>query len=353
MKILAVNPGSTSTKIALYDDKKEILRATLEHPAEKTDQFIRIIDQLPLRETEVLDYLQENKVDLSELSAVVGRGGMLPPLASGAYMVNDRMIDQLTNDPISEHASNLGALIAYKIAAPLGIPSYIYDPVSVDELSDIARISGLREVPRVSFSHALNSRAMAIKVSEKYGKKYNEMNIITAHLGGGITMSIHEKGRMADIIDDDEGPFSPERSGRVSCKGLTALCFSGKYDKQGILRKLRGQGGLKDYLGTSDVREVEKMIADGNKEAQIVFEAMAYQIAKGIGELSSVVCGKVDAIILTGGAAYSRHLTDLISERVRFIAPIELMPGENELEALAYGALRVLNGEEAAREYTA
>ena len=352
MKILAVDPGSTSTKIAVYDDKTEVLRQTLEHPAEETNRFERTIDQLPMREAEVLAYLKENNVDLSELSAVVGRGGMLPPLASGAYTVNDRMIDQLTNDPISEHASNLGALIAHKIAAPLGIPSYIYDPVSVDELSDIARISGLKEIPRVSFSHALNSRAMAIRVSEKYGRKYAEMNIITAHLGGGITMSIHKNGRMVDIIDDDEGPFSPERSGRVSCKGLAALCFSGKYDKREILRKLRGQGGLKDYLNTSDVQEVERMIAAGSKEAKLIFEAMAYQIAKGIGELSTVVCGKVDVIVLTGGVAYSKHLTDLITKRVRFIAPVELMPGENELESLAYGALRVLKGEEKAREYT-
>jgi butyrate kinase len=265
MKILAVDPGSTSTKIAVYNDRTEVLRKTFEHPAEKTDRFKRIIDQFSMREAEILAYLKENNVDLSELSAVVGRGGMLPPLSSGAYIVNDRMIDQMTNNPISEHASNLGALIAHEIASPLGIPAYIYDPVSVDELSDIARISGLREIPRISFSHALNSRAMAIKISEKYGRKYTEMNIITAHLGGGITMSIHENGRMIDIIDDDEGPFSPERSGRVSCKGLTALCFSGKYDKREILRKLRGQGGLKDYLNTSDVQEVERMIAAGNK----------------------------------------------------------------------------------------
>lgn len=351
MKILAVNPGSTSTKIAVYEGEKEIIRENLEHSAEKTEKYNRIIHQLDMRKEAVMNCLEGKEFVLSELSAVVGRGGLLPPMKSGAYAVNDRMIDILKNNPISEHASNLGAVIAREIAHPLGIPAYIYDPVSVDELSEIARISGLKELPRVSFSHALNSRAMAIKAGKRHGKKYSDLNMIVAHLGGGITLSVHEKGRMVDIMDDDEGPFAPERSGRVSCKGLVSLCFSGKYNKRAMLKKLRGEGGLKDYLNTTDAREIERRIQNGDAEAKRIYEAMAYQIAKGIGELATVVNGKVDMIILTGGIAYSKMLIKWIEKRVRFIAPVEVMPGENELESLAYGALRVLRGEEAAREY--
>jgi len=351
MKVLAVNPGSTSTKIAVYDNEQEIFKKTIEHPAEKIDGFHRIIDQFSMREEEIINVLAENGINVREFAAVVGRGGLLPPLKSGAYIVNDRMIETLRSDAISDHASNLGALIAHKIAGEAGIPAYIYDPVSVDELADIARLSGLKEIPRKSFSHVLNSRAMAMKASVNNGKKYSESNIIVAHLGGGITLSVHQKGRMVDIMDDDEGPFSPERSGRVSCKGLVELCYSGKYDKREVLKKLRGTGGLKDYLNTHDAQEVERMIDQGSESARLVYEAMAYQIAKGIGELSTVVKGEVDVIVITGGLAYSKKLTGWIRDRVAFIAPVEIMPGENELESLAHGALRVLKNEEDAREY--
>jgi len=350
--ILAINPGSTSTKIALYEDEKEVFTKTLEHPVEELEKYDNTQDQYEMRKDAVLAFLKEKNFDIKNLSAVVGRGGMLPPVKSGAYVVNELMLDTLKNRPVMEHASNLGAPIAYEIAKAAGVNAYIYDSVRTDELIDIARISGMPDIPRTSTSHVLNSRAMAIKAAKKYGKRYDEMNFVVAHLGGGISLSVHEKGRIVDIISDDEGPFSPERAGRVPCRDLIELCYSGKYDKRTMHKKLRGNGGLKAYLGTTDAREVEKMIEAGDENAKLIYEAMAYQIAKGIGELATVVEGKVDAIILTGGIAYSNMLTSWIKKRVEFIAPVEIMPGENEMESLAYGILRVLRGEEKAREYT-
>jgi butyrate kinase len=261
------------------------------------------------------------------------------------------MVDRVENRPIMEHASNLAAPIAYGIAKKVGIPSYIYDCVMADELPDIARISGMPDIPRTSSSHVLNTRAMAIKAANNRGMKYEKMNIIVAHLGGGISINVHEKGRIIDLVSDDEGPFSPERAGRVPCRDLINLCYSGKFDKKTMQRKLRGNGGLRAYLNTIDAREVEQMIEEGNEEAKLVYEAMAYQIAKGIGELATVIEGNVDAIILTGGIAYSKMLTDWIVKRVKFIAPVEILAGENEMESLAFGALRVLRGEESARQY--
>jgi butyrate kinase len=351
MNILAINPGSTSTKVALYADKKEVFVETLDHPVEEIQKFEHVQDQFDFRKIVILELLQKYEVDIKELSAVVGRGGLLPPVESGAYRVNETMVDRLKNRPIEEHASNLAALIAYEIAEELNIPSFIYDSVSVDELPDLARISGIPVIVRSSLSHALNSRAMAHKVAEKYGKSYNEMNFIVAHLGGGITVSAHQQGKMIDVISDDEGSFSPERSGRIPCSKLVDFCFSGEYDKRTVKKMLRGKGGVTAYLGTVDAREVERMIADGNEEAALVYEAMAYQVSKGIGELSSVLKGKVNIVILTGGIAYSKMITDWITDRVSFIAPVEVMAGENEMESLAYGALRVLNGEETAKTY--
>lgn len=351
-KILVINPGSTSTKIALYEDDKEVFCKTLNHPVEEIEKFDKVQDQFDMRKEVVLSFLKENNYDVKELAAVVGRGGMLPPVKSGAYRVNEAMVDRLRNRPVFEHASNLGALIAYEIACPLGIPAFIYDSVRVDEMKDVARISGMPDIPRTSTSHALNSRAMAFKAAKKYGKAYSDMNFVVAHLGGGISLSVHEKGRLADIISDDEGPFSPERAGRVPCKGLIDLCYSGQFDRRTMHRKLVGNGGLKAYLNTVDAREVEKMIQEGNEEAKLVYEAMAYQIAKGIGELSTVVDGEVDLIILTGGIAYSEMLTSMIRQHVKFIAPVEIMAGENEMESLALGTLRVLRGEEEARTYS-
>lgn len=351
-KILAINPGSTSTKIALYEDEKEIFYKTLNHSVEEIDKYDTVAHQFDMRKEVVLSFLRENGYKVHELSAVVGRGGMVPSVKSGAYRVNEVMVDRLKNKPVFEHASNLGALIAYEIANSIGVNAYIYDSIRVDEMKDVARISGMPDIPRTSTSHVLNSRAMAMKVAKKYGKKYWNMNFIVAHLGGGISLSVHEKGQMVDIMADDEGPFSPERAGRVPCKQLIDLCYSGKFDKKTMHKKLRGNGGLNAYLNTVDARDVEKMIENGDEKAKLIYEAMAYQVAKGIGELSTVVEGNVDAIILTGGIAYSKILTSWIKKRVEFIATVEIMPGENEMESLALGTLRVLKKEELAREYT-
>ena len=351
LKVLAINPGSTSTKIALYEDEKELIVKTLDHPVEEIEKYEKIVDQFEMRKNVVLSFLKDNGYEVSILDAVVGRGGMLPPVKAGAYKVNELMVDRLKNRPLMEHASNLGALIAYEIANLICKPAYIYDSVKVDELNPIARISGMPAIPRSSTSHVLNSRAMAIKLAKKYNKEFNEMNFVVAHMGGGVSLGVYEKGKLVDIISDDEGPFSPERSGRVHCRELINLCFSGKYNKKEISKMLSGNGGLKGYLGTVDAREVQKMIEDGNEEAKLIFEAMAYQIAKGIGELATVVKGKVDAIILTGGIAYSKMITSWISERVESIAPVEIMAGENEMESLALGTLRVLRQQETAMDY--
>ncbi|WP_296647533.1 butyrate kinase, partial [Romboutsia sp. 13368] len=349
---LIINPGSTSTKIAVYDNEKQLLVKTINHRIEDLEIYERIQDQFEMRKDEVLKSLKENDINLNSISAIVGRGGLLPPVKSGAYLVNEEMIDRLVNRPILEHASNLGAIIAYEISKPLGIDAYIYDSVSVDELTDVARLSGVKDMDRECLSHALNSRAMAIKYAKNNNKKYEELNLIVAHLGGGISLSVHEKGKMVDIVSDDEGPFSPERSGRVPCKKLIDRCFSGNYTHREMLKTIRGKGGISSYLGTVDVREVEEMINEGNEEAKLVHDAMTYQIAKGIGELATVVCGNVDAIILTGGMAYSKLITDNISKRVEFISEVCVMPGENELESLSQGILRVLRKEEDAKIYS-
>jgi len=349
--IMAVNPGSTSTKIALYQDLDLIFKESVEHPRSETEKFAHIADQLEMRKAAVLKVMQENGVSSDQLSAVVGRGGILPPVQSGAYRVNELMLDRLINRPVSEHASDLGAMIANEITKPWGIPSFIYDPVSVDQVEDVARISGLPELSRQTHCHALNSRAVAIKIAQKLNKPYDEASFVVAHLGGGISLSLHYRGKMIDVVSDDGGPFSPERSGCLPTRNLVKLCYSGKYEQKDMQKLLRGKGGLLAHLGTDDVRQVEAMVNNGDEHARLIYFAMAYQVAKSIGELATVVGGDVDRIILTGGIAYSEMFTGWIREKVQYIAPVEVLAGENELESLAYGALRVLKGEEEAREY--
>ncbi len=350
-KILSINPGSTSTKIAVYEDEKPLFVESIQHSDSDLAGFARIQDQFEFRKNAVMNFLKTNNVSTSELSAIVGRGGLLPPVKSGAYRVNETMVDVLMNRPVLEHASNLAALIAYEMSKELNINAYIYDSIAVDELIDIARHTGLPEVDRVSLTHALNMRAAAIKTAQKLDKPYKDCNLVVAHLGGGISLTAHSGGKMIDIVSDDEGPFSPERSGRVAVKDLYKYVSSGKYTKDEMKKKLRGEAGLKGHLGTIDAREVQKRIESGDEKAKLIFETMAYQIAKSIGELSVALYGKVDRIVLTGGIAYSKILTDWIIERVKFIAPVEILPGENEMESLSLGALRVLRGEETAREY--
>mgnify|MGYP000961833951 CR=1 FL=1 len=350
-KILVINPGSTSTKIAVYNDEQILFSETINHSAEELAKHISLKDQFELRRDLLLEVLQKHKFDPAALDAVVGRGGQLPPVKAGGYVVNEAMKKRIIYGPIISHASNLGALLAAAVAKPFGIPAYIYDAVSADELKPVARVTGIPEIERQSFCHVLNSKATARKVAEGLGKKYEDMNFIVAHLGGGISISAHEKGKIVDVITDDAGPFSPERSGSVPLLYIVDMCYSGKYSKQELLKKLRGMGGLQAHLGTHDCKKIEDMIEKGDEKAKLLYDAQAYQVAKGIGELSPTIDGKIDGIILTGGIAYSEMLTSLISERIGFIAPVYIVPGENELEALALGALRILRGEEEYHEY--
>mgnify|MGYP000951970384 CR=1 FL=1 len=319
--ILAINPGSTTTKIALYKDGSLVFSDQAEHSDEDFAGFADILDQLDFRLEVILSMLRNHQVSLTELSAVVGRGGLLPPVNAGGYLVNEAMRRLILSGTLSPHASNLGALLADKIAAPLSIPAYIYDSVSSHEFKEIAMITGIPEYMRHSQCHVLNSKAMGRKVAEKYGKRYEDLNLIVAHLGGGISIGVHEKGRIVDAIGDDAGPFSPERTGSLPLLYIVDLCYSGQYTKHDMVRKIRGMGGIKAHLGTHDARKVEKMIAEGDEKARLIYEAEAYQIAKGIGELAPVLNGNIDYIILTGGLAHSKMMTDMVTERVRYIAP--------------------------------
>ncbi len=344
--ILSINPGSTSTKVALYEDEQLIFFEQAEHSDEDFSGFPDILDQLDFRYEILRSILKKHLVSPEKLSAVVGRGGLLPPVNSGGYLVNEKLKNVILSGNLSPHASNLGALLADKIADPLGIPAYIYDSVSSHEFREVAMITGIPEFLRHSQCHVLNSKAMGRKVAAKHGKRYEELNLIVAHLGGGISISAHEKGKIIDAIGDDAGPFSPERTGGLPLLYIVDLCFSGQYTKREMYRKIRGMGGIKAHLGTHDCRLVEQMIQDGNEKAKLVYEAEAYQIAKGIGELTPVLFGKIDYIILTGGIAHSTMMMDMITQRIQSIAPVEVMPGEVEMEALAFGALRILRNEE-------
>lgn len=350
-KILAINPGSTSTKIAYYEDEKQIFAETIDHDHKELEKFEKITDQFELRKDLVLETVNKHNVNINELSGVVARGGLIVPLKAGGYLVTEDMKNRIINGPVIPHASNLGALIADAIAKPLGIPAYIYDAVSSDEMDDFAKITGLKEIKKESLCHVLNSKAMARKAANQIGKKYIEGNFVVAHLGGGISISAHKNGRICDLIADDCGTFSPERAGSIPLVQMVDFCYSGEYTQKEMQKKIRGNGGLKALLNTSDAREVEQMINDGNEYAKNVYYAMAYQISKGIGQMAVALQGKVDGIILTGGVAYSKMLTDWIQEYISFLAPVFVLGGENELESLAYGALRILKNEEEAIAY--
>ncbi|HOS70519.1 MAG TPA: butyrate kinase [Bacillota bacterium] len=352
-RLLIINPGSTSTKIAIFDNEKPVLEETLRHSNEELAPFGTIIEQYEFRKNVILDTLNANGINITKLSAVVGRGGLLKPLESGTYRVNSKMLDDLRHRPMGHHASNLGAIIAHEIASQLGIPAFIVDPVVVDEMDEIARISGMPEIERISLLHALNQKAVGRRAAADLNRKYEDLNLIIAHLGGGISVGAHRKGRVVDVNNalDGEGPFSPERAGGLPIDGLIKLCYSGKYTLDEIKKKITGKGGLVAYLGTNDGREVVRMIEEGNKKAELVYKAMAYQVAKEIGACAAVLEGKVDAVCLTGGLAYDKHLTGWIKERVEFIGDVRIYPGEDEMIALAEGGLRVLREEEDAREY--
>ncbi|WP_172632711.1 MULTISPECIES: butyrate kinase [Thermoanaerobacter] len=352
--ILVINPGSTSTKVAVFRDKEPVFTETLRHSTEELSKYKSIIDQFEFRTQAILNMLKEKGISLSEIDAIVGRGGLLKPIESGTYIVNEKMIEDLKKAERGEHASNLGGIIAYTLAKEHNIPAYIVDPVVVDELEDIARITGMPEIEKSSIFHALNQKAIARRLAADLNKKYEEVNLIIAHLGGGISIGAHKHGRVVDVNDalNGEGPFSPERAGGLPVLDLVKLCYSGKYTYQEMKKKLIGQGGIVAHLGTNDVREVYKKIEEGDKKAELVLEAMAYQTAKEIGAMAVVLKGHVDAIGITGGIAYNEDFVKRISERVKFIAPVYVYPGEDEMLALAQGAYRVLSGEEKAKMYS-
>ncbi len=354
MKILAINPGSTSTKIALFENEVELFTKNITHDVNVLEKFENIISQKEFRVGEVLTALNENGYKVDDLDAFVGRGGLILPIKSGTYSINSKMKEHLIQGVSGEHASNLGGIIASELAELNNKPSYIVDPVVVDELSEVARISGLKGIERKSIFHALNQKAVAKRFAQENNLNYEEINLIVAHLGGGTSVGIHEKGKVIDVNNalGGDGAFSPERTGSLQFfELLNYMNAKDIKDVKELKASVKGKGGLVSYFGTSDVREVQKLIDDGNAEAKLVLEALAYNVAKEIGAMSTVVNGEITGIILTGGVAYSRFVTDIISARVKFIAPVTIYPGEDEMKALALGGLRVINGEEKALEY--
>lgn len=352
-RVLVINPGSTSTKIAVFDDETESVRVTLRHSESELSAFSTIAGQHEYREGFVLKFLAENNIPLESLNAIVGRGGVLKPVPGGTYKVNQEMCDFLKLAKRGEHASSLGALIAKPIADKVGIPAFIVDPVVVDELETEARYAGHPLFERISIFHALNQKAVARNIAKKLNKKYENCNFIVAHLGGGTSVAAHKNGKIVDVNNalDGDGPFSAERSGGLPSSQLVEMCFSGKYTHQEIKKMLKGKGGIVAYLGTNDMIEVEKRIDNKDEKALEVFNAMCYQVAKEIGGLATVLEGNVDRIIVTGGVAYDKRLIDYIRSKTSFIAELEVVPGEEEMKALALGGLRVLRNEEKAKEF--
>ena len=350
--ILAINPGSTSTKIAVYEDTQPILTLAISHSAEEIAAFPTIGNQFEWRKNLVLKSLREHGFDIRTLSAVIGRGGLIHPVEGGVYEVNEALHDDLIHTR-RQHASNLGGLIAQEIAAEAGVKAYIADPVVVDEMIPYARISGLPQLPRESIFHALNQKAIARRYARETGRKYEELNLIISHMGGGITVSAHRQGRVIDTTNalNGAGPFSPERAGTLPPGPLTDLCFTGKYTREELQKLINGRGGLMAHLGTTSVPEILQRIDDNDLQAMLVLRAMCYSVAKEIGGMAIALKGKVDAILLTGGIAHNKRLTDFISAHIDFIAPVFVYPGENELEALARNALAVLRGDCEAKTY--
>ncbi len=350
--VLAINPGSTSTKVALFKGTENVIQKNLIHTAEELAQFSKVAEQYAYRRDMITGWMTSEGYQEDQLIAVVGRGGLLKPMPSGTYLVTEAMMEDLRIGIQGEHASNLGGLIASSIAEQAGTPSYIVDPVAVDEFEEIARISGMPEIKRRSLVHALNIRAVAFNVAKELGKPMESLNLVMAHLGGGISIVPMKKGKIVDANNANEmGPFSPERAGGLPVGDLAKLCFSGQYTYDQIKKMMVGKGGLVAYLGTNDAREVMKMIDEGDANAKLVFDAMGYQISKEIGAMATVLKGEIDAVVLTGGVAYSKYLTDYITEHVGFLAPVILKPGEDEMWALNEGVLRIATGQEKAKIY--
>ena len=352
-KILTINPGSTSTKVAVFENDKELFSTTLRHSSEEIGRYSTIIDQLDFRREVILDAVKQGGIDIAQLDAVIGRGGLLKPIPSGTYEVNAQMIEDIKERPAGQHASNLGALLAAEIAKLAGVKAYIADPVVVDEMQDVARLTGLPELERASIFHALNQKAVARLYAESVGKEYEELNLVVAHMGGGISIGAHRKGLVVDVNNalDGEGPFSPERAGTVPALAFAKLCFSGKYTLAEVAKMINGKGGVVAHLNSNDMRDVEAMVNAGDAKAKLVSDAMAYGVGKAIGSMIAVLKGEVDAVILTGGIAYDKNVVGYIKDMIEPMAKVWVKPGENELEALAMNAQRVLEGKLLPKEY--
>jgi butyrate kinase len=352
--ILVVNPGSTSTKIAVYRDTQQIVLKTIRHSSADLQAFSRITMQFSFRKQIILDELLQACISVRSITAVIGRGGMVRPVPSGVYMVSDKMVDDLSSCRYGEHASNLGALIAYELVKDLpNAKAYIADPVVVDEFEDIARVSGHPLFVRKSILHTLNQKAVARHHASIFGLRYEDMKLIVAHMGGGVTIGAHRYGRIIDVNQglDGDGPFSPERSGSLPVGDLVRLCFSGSYSMEVVLGMITGKGGYMAYFGTNSALEVSERAENGDEKARLVQAALCYQIAKEIGAMSTVLKGEAEAILLTGGLAYSETITNRIRSRVKHLAPVFVYPGEDEMQALAFNAFRVLSNEIHALNY--
>ncbi len=353
-KILVINPGSTSTKLAIYDGENEYLTKTLRHTADELSPFAKIVDQYEFRENIIKEFLEESGLKISDFAAIIGRGGLVKPIPSGVYQVDEQMLEDLRSGKYGEHASSLGAILAYELTKGTDIPKFIADPVVVDEMCGLARYSGDPSMRRVSIFHALNQKAVAMKAAQEIGKPYEQLNLIVVHMGGGISVGAHKAGKVIDVNNalDGDGPFSPERSGTLPMCSFIDLCFSGKYTMNEMRKNLKGKGGLVSYLGINDAVEIQKRIRDGDKKAELYYKAMVYQISKWIGKMSAPLKGKIDGIILTGGLAYDNdHVVKWLSEQVGFLARIFVYPGGDEEEALAKAALGALSGERHIKTY--
>ena len=353
-RILAINPGSTSTKIAVFDGEEQLFVKTIKHSADELAGFSSIADQYDFRKHVILEELKMNDIELSTINVVIGRGGLTKPIKSGVYEVNDLMKEHLRIGYSGEHASNLGGLIADSISQAIGLPcAYIADPVVVDELQDLARVTGHPLFEKISIFHALNQKAIARIYAKKNQKKYEDLNLIVAHMGGGISVGAHDKGKVIDVNQalDGDGPFSPERSGTLPMNQVIKACFSGKYSFEEMKKMIVGKGGYVAYFGNNDAIAVENAASAGDPRARLIENAMAYQVSKEIGAASVVLKGKVDAILLTGGLAYGKFFVNQIINYVSWIAPVSVYPGEDEMRALASNALMVLKGETVANQY--
>ena len=353
IKSLIINPGSTSTKIGVFEDETLLFEETLRHSTEEISQYASIVDQKDFRKDIIVNLLNEKNFDIKSLNVVVGRGGMLKPIPGGTYAVTDALLEDLKIGKQGQHASNLGGILAREIGDSIGVPSYIVDPVVVDELMPIARYSGVPELPRTSVFHALNQKAVAKRYAKEKGVPYESLHLVVVHMGGGVSVGAHDKGRIVDVFNalDGDGAFSPERAGAVPSGALIKMCFSGQYTEKEVYKKIVGGGGFNAYCGTNDMRDVEKMADEGDAHAIEVREAFILQMAKDIGSMACVLSGKIDQIIVTGGIAYDKAVVAGLKERCEWMAPFTVYPGEDELLALTQGALRVMNGEETAKEY--